>query len=228
MEKLSENNDRIEDSKCFQGLFPEEKSFITNKKIQVKYLKGENIFKQGAFAPYVLYVVDGLVKVYLQLAPDKQINLQVARKGDYLAFSSIFDTEIHTYSGVALKDTTICMIDRLALRKLFLQNSEFAMKMTSRNCRLEKNYLNIIRNISYNQMRGKLATSLLYLSSEELLEEKIFTFLTRQDIADFASITTESAIKYLKEFEKDGIIELKGKEISIFDRERLELLSKNS
>ena len=58
-------------------------------------------------------------------------------------------------------------------------------------------------------MRGKLASTLLYLSQEEFLKENIFKYLTRQEIADFASISTESAIKFLKEFEKEKIIKLK-------------------
>ena len=70
-------------------------------------------------------------------------------------------------------------------------------------------------------MRGKLATSLLYLTSETLTNEQVFTYLTRQDIADFASISVESVIKFLKEFEKEGIILLEGKNISIVEAERL-------
>ena len=64
-------------------------------------------------------------------------------------------------------------------------------------------------------MRGKLATTLLYLSAKEFLDEQIFQYLSRQDIANFASITTESAIKFLKEFEKEGIIKINAKDINI-------------
>ncbi len=75
-------------------------------------------------------------------------------------------------------------------------------------------------------MRGKLASSLLYLSSEGFLREEIFSYLSRQDIAEFASISVESVIKFLKEFEKEGILKLSGKEISIVDPQRLSGISK--
>ena len=74
-------------------------------------------------------------------------------------------------------------------------------------------------------MRGKLATALLYLNSEALQSEKVFSHLTRQDIADFASISVESVIKFLKEFEKEGILELNNKEISIIDLAKLRQIS---
>ncbi|MBN1985636.1 MAG: Crp/Fnr family transcriptional regulator [Prolixibacteraceae bacterium] len=200
---------------------------LSENKTRVSYLKGENIFKQGAFAPYVIYVVEGLVKVYLQTGVEKQINISLAQKGDFLAFSSIFGENIHTYSTQALTDCEICMIEKETLKNLLLKNPQFALEITSKNYRNERHLFEIIKNVSYKQMRGKLASSLLYLSQEEFLKENVFSYLTRQDIADFASISAESAIKFLKEFEKEKIIRLKGKDISITHLEKLESISKN-
>ncbi|MEN8118397.1 MAG: Crp/Fnr family transcriptional regulator [Bacteroidota bacterium] len=200
---------------------------LDEQKTKVSYLKGENIFKQGAFAPYVIYIMEGLVKVYLQTGFDKQINIGIAKPGDFLAFSSIFGEPVHTYSTQALTNAEICMIEKESLKEVLIQNPTLAMEITSKNYRNEKHLLEIIKNVSYKQMRGKLASSLLYLSQDEFIKEEVFQYLTRQDIADFASISTESAIKFLKEFEKEKIIKLKGKDIVITDRAKLENISKN-
>ena len=200
---------------------------LNDFKTRVTYLKGENIFKQGAFAPYVLYVVSGFIKVYVQTGFEKQINIGLARSGDFLAFSSLFGQNVHTYSTQAIKKSEICMIEKESLKKVLLDNPEFAMEITSKNYKSEKHFIEIIKNISYKQMRGKLASSLLYLSQEEFLNENVFNYLTRQDIADFASISVESAIKFLKEFEKEKIIQLKGKLITILNQKELETISKN-
>jgi CRP/FNR family transcriptional regulator len=66
-----------------------------------------------------------------------------------------------------------------------------------------------------------MASALLYLSSEDFSGQEIFVHLTRQDLANFASVATESAIKLLKEFERDGVIALDGKGIKILDRQGL-------
>ncbi len=200
---------------------------LKEHKTRVDYLKGENIFKQGAFAPYVIYVVKGLVKVYLQTGFEKQINISISKPGDFLAFSSIFGETVHTYSTQALTNAEICMIEKENLKQILMDNPEFALKITSKNYRNEKLLLEIIKNVSYKQMRGKLASSLLYLSQDDFLNENIFQFLTRQDIADFASISTESAIKFLKEFEKEGMVKLSGKNIEILDITKLNSISKN-
>ena len=200
---------------------------LTHHKTQITYLKGENIFKQGAFAPYVIYVVKGLVKVYLQTGYDKQINISLAKTGDFLAFSSLFGENIHTYSTQAIKDSVICMIEKESLKQSLIDNPKFALEITSKNYKNERHLFEIIKNISYKQMRGKLASGLLYLSQDGFLQEDIFSYLTRQDIADFASISTESAIKFLKELEKEKVIKLKGKNIEILDSKKLENISKN-
>jgi CRP/FNR family transcriptional regulator, polysaccharide utilization system transcription regulator len=228
------NNENIENTGQESGFtklmqhFPDALNHLAQNKTRISYLKGETIFKQGAFAPYVLFVVKGLIKVYLQTGYDKQMNISLAKTGDFLAFSSIFGENIHTYSAQALKDSEICMIEKESLKEILLQNPQFALEITSKNYRNERHLLEIIKNLSYKQMRGKLASGLLYLSQEDFLKEDIFEFLTRQELADFASISTESAIKFLKEFEKEAIIRLDGKNIEITDRKKLEIISKTS
>lgn len=226
--KKANDKSNLKDIENLMEQLPGVMGNITENKTRISYLKGETIFKQGAFAPYVLFVVRGLIKVYLQTGFEKQINLSLAKTGEFLAFSSIFGENIHTYSAQALKDSLICMIEKESLKKILLNNPDFALEVTSKNYRNERHLLEIIKNISYKQMRGKLASSLLYLSHEDFLKENIFQFLTRQEIADFASISTESAIKFLKEFEKEKLVKLKGKNIEIIDRKKLETISKTS
>ncbi len=211
---------------CFQHLYPDELEFISNKKKQLTYLKGENIYKQGAFAPFVLYVLEGVVKIYLQTGRERQVNIKLATAGDFLAFSSVFGENVYSHSAMAIKDSVVCMIDKSALSKLLLKNPEFGMSITSANCRNEGHLLEIIRNISYKQMQGKVASAVSYLSADEFMNEDVFNYLTRQDIADFAAVSPESAIKFLKDFEKDGILRLDGKNITVLDRNRLEDISR--
>lgn len=201
---------------------------LTKNKTQITYLKGETLFKQGAFAPYILFVNQGLVKVYLQTGFERQINISLAKTGDFLAFSSVFGEKIHTYSAQALKDSVICMIEKESMKEVLLKYPSLALEITSKNYRNERHLLELIKNISYKQMRGKLASALLYLSQEAFFEEPVFEYLSRQEIADFASISTESAIKFLKEFEKEKILMIKGRKISIIDEKKLETISKTS
>lgn len=203
------------------GSFPAELDLLKESKTRLTYFKGENIYKQGAFAPYVIYIIEGLAKICLQTGSKKQINLRIAGKGDFLALSAVFGESRYSATAIALKDTLTCMIDKDSLGKLLMMNPELAIRISSQNFHHETRLVQLIKSLSYNQMRGKLASALLYLSDPEFLKENIFELLSRQDIADFASISLESAVKFLKEFDKERIIRVEGRLISIEDQDKL-------
>jgi CRP/FNR family transcriptional regulator len=75
-------------------------------------------------------------------------------------------------------------------------------------------------------MNGRLADVLLYIDSLKGQNEEVFQLLSRKDIADFTGISTESAVKLLKSFEKDKLITLKEKDIIIEDTVKLKEISK--
>jgi CRP/FNR family transcriptional regulator len=210
---------------CFHLISREDFDTLHRNRRQLTYDRGENIFKQGALAPHVLFIQTGLVKVYLETGVKKHLNLWISRSGDFLAFSTIFGAESYPYSAVALRDSELLMIEKESLKGLLRTNPEFALRITSKNYGTEQHLLDIVANLSYKQMRGKLASSLLYLSSELFLKEELFTLLTRQDIADFASISVENVVRFLKEFEQEGILKLEGKDIKIADRQKLSTIS---
>jgi CRP-like cAMP-binding protein len=216
--------ENIYTSSCFSLLLPEEQKFLSDQKTQLEYEAKENIFKQGAFAPYVIYILEGLVKVYIQAGPQKHFNIRLATGGDFLGFSTVFGDKTYNYSTIALKNTKICMYDKDAIRHVLSKNVNFAMQLTAKNFRIETHLLEVVKNISYKQMRGKLASVLIYLSSDEFRREDVFHYLSRNDIADFASISPESTIRFLKEFEKEKIIKLEGRNIEIINLDKLKAI----
>lgn len=206
---------------CFDKLSVDEKNFLASQKKQLVYARGENICKQGAFAPFVLYVLEGMVRVFVESGHDKHLNIAIENKGSYIGFNTVFGESVYQYSAVALTDCTICMIDKQALNKLFHKNKEFALSIISRNCRTEKLLLSHLKTQTHKQMPGKLAVALLYLNRHDFQSKNIYNYLTRRDIAEFAGITVESTIKLLKEFEKDKLISLNGKKVEVVDENKL-------
>jgi CRP-like cAMP-binding protein len=75
-------------------------------------------------------------------------------------------------------------------------------------------------------MNGRLAETLLYIDGIKQDKVEIFQHLSRKDLADFAGISTESTVKILKSFEKDGLIELHEKDIKIIKYDTLDEISR--
>jgi CRP/FNR family transcriptional regulator len=212
-------------ARCFQQLVPEELEFINQKKTHLLFRKGETICKQGAFSSYVMYFSDGLGRLYLEGPGQGSINLRITRASEFLGLSSIYGDNIYHYTAVALADSVVCLIEKESFRKLLHNNGNFASEIIRWYCENEKHLLEKIRSLGYKQMHGRMADALLYLCRLENEGLSLFSFLSRKDIAGFAGISTESAVRILTEFKSDGIIDLKQKEIVILDEARLKEIS---
>jgi len=211
---------------CFQLLSPDEIELIRASKTQLLFRKGENLTKQGAFATYVLFVLEGLSKQHLEGEGSKQMNLRIISPGEFIGLSAVFGKNTFNYSVVALTDTRVFILEKSALTKLIQQNGMFAYSITRRYCEHNTLLYDTIRNLTYKQMNGRLADALIYIDGIKNGSGDVFTLLSRRDIADFAGISTESTVKLLKTFEKDGIIRLDEKNISILNRDVLLEISK--
>lgn len=211
---------------CFRSLLPEEAELVRAGKTQVFFRKGDNLTKQGAFASYVLFIINGLAKQYLEGDGTKNYNLRIIRPGEFVGLSSVFHENIFNYSSVAITDCQVFLIEKETMAKVIKQNGSFGFSITKRYCEQNANLLNTVRNLMYKQMNGRLADTLLYIDSLKSESEDIFQLLSRKDIADFAGISTESAVKLLKSFEKDGLIELHEKDIILLSREAMTEISK--
>lgn len=211
---------------CFANLLPEEIDLIKDSKIQVQFRKGENLTKQGAFASSVLYVVDGLVRQYIIGDPNRDFNLRIIQQGEFIGLSAAFSKNTYDYSTIALKETLACLIEKDAIANLIKRNGDFAYGLINRHYEYDSSIYSTMRSMMYKQMNGRLADVLLYLSSLQYHKSSIFTFLSRKEIADFAGLSTESTVKLLKGFEKDGLIKLIDKDIEILNQTALIDISK--
>jgi CRP/FNR family transcriptional regulator len=217
--------DCTKSSGCFKQLVPSELDFINHNKTQILYRKGENICKEKAYASSVLFIADGLVKLYLESPNNRHINLKILKTSEYIGLSSIYGNDTFHFSAVALVDSTICMINKDSFRKLINDNGQFASKVIEWYCSTEKELFQRIKSIGHKQMHGRLADILLYLCNDNLNQEQLFTHLSRKDIADFACISTESTVRLLTELKNDGVIDMEGKKIKILDKKHLVKIS---
>jgi CRP/FNR family transcriptional regulator len=211
---------------CFQNLTQEEAKLVSDSKTQVLFRKGENLTKQGAFASYVLFVVNGLVKQYVEDEGSKNFNLRIIKPGEFVGLSSVFTKESFNYSTSAITETLAFLIEKEAIEKIVKHNGQFGFNIIKRYCEQNAGLFELIKNIKFKQMHGNLAETILYIDSFKSDNKNIFSLLSRKDIADFAGTSTESAIKLLKSFEKDKLNSLKEKDVIIKNRAKLIEISK--
>ncbi|PLX21863.1 MAG: hypothetical protein C0597_02995 [Marinilabiliales bacterium] len=111
---------------CFDKLNEEEKKFLEENKVTIKYKKGEIICKQGSYASHIMSVDSGLVKVFLDDGVNSLV-LKILRAGNLLGLSSANEqNSTFQYSAMAYVDTVVEQINITAFRDLLNRNREFA------------------------------------------------------------------------------------------------------
>lgn len=214
------------DAPCFKILTTEETELVRASKTQVLFRKGDNLTKQGTFASYVLFVMKGLAKQYIEGDTAKSFNLRIIKPGEFVGLSSVFEKNTFNYSSVALTDCQVFLVEKDAIVQIIRQNGTFGLGIIRRYCEQNANLFATLRTVMYKQMNGRIAETLLYIDSLKTENPDIFQLLSRKDLADFAGISTESTVKLLKTFEKDGLIELNDKDIRITNHKELLEISK--
>ncbi|MDP2891025.1 MAG: Crp/Fnr family transcriptional regulator [Bacteroidota bacterium] len=211
---------------CFQTLTTDEVELVRASKTQVLFRKGDNLTKQGTFASYVLFVMKGLARQYIEGDNAKSFNLRIIKPGEFVGLSSVFAKNTFNYSSVALTDCQVFLVEKEAIAQIIRQNGTFGLGIIRRYCEQNSNLFDTLRTVMYKQMNGRIANTLLYIDSLKAENPEIFQLLSRKDIADFAGISTESAVKLLKSFEKDGLIKLNEKDIAVVNQKELLEISK--
>jgi len=164
--------------------------------------------------------------LYIEGFDSKSFNMRIVQPGEFVGLSAVFTKNIFNYSTVALTDCYAFLIEKDVIAKVIQKNGLFGLNIIKRYCEQNSNLFSTLQTVLYKQMNGRISETLLYLDSIKESHPDIFLLLSRKDIADFAAISTESAVKLLKNFEKEGLIELQDKDVIIRDKKALEDISK--
>ncbi len=217
-------NDCYARPKCFVQRTKNAEVFYASQKSHLSYKKGETIVKEGARVNDILYVIDGLVKMYIE-GPDKNIIIKLLNSDDYIGLTALFGDDTYYFTAVALKETKVCIINREGIKDLITLCCDFSRELSNWYCKNYNIMLTKCLNLGLRQLNGKLANTLLYLNREEFKEVDIFSYISRTDLAELSGMSMESVVRILSEFKDDKIIEMKGKKIEIVDLERLKIIN---
>lgn len=214
-----------EKSPLFQTLNEEELNLINKDRYSVCYHEGEVILKQGTQAAHFISVIEGFAKMYIEGHNSRNLILEFVKPWKLVGGPGIHINGRHRYSVVAVEETLVCFIDANNFMKMFSRNRDFTEHYITLCSTNYSRALERMVGLSHKQMHGRIADALIYLTEEIYETSCIGAVISRQDIADYTSMSKDSAIRILKELERDSIINLVGRSIEVIDSEKLHDIS---
>ena len=212
-------------SPLFSLLSKEEHELMHRNKHSVKFRQGELIRKQGTYMSHVLSVNSGMAKLYLEGSGNINAIMRIVKPTNFIGGPGIYYDQMHHFSIVALVETRICFIDIQVFKQIINQNKVFANEFLRD---LSKNTIFVYQrliNLLQKKIPGRMADTILYLLDELQIEGKIITPLSYQDLADLSGMSKDSAIKIIRDFQQEALIQYANHNLQIINPEGLRKIS---
>jgi len=200
---------------------------ISDNKTELKFKKGDLIFSEGAHLKGIYCVKAGNCKMTKLSSNGKDQIVRFVRDGELLGYRSVIGEEPTSLSVTALDDMSACFISKEEIFEMLRSNPDFSLDIFKTVSKDLKEANTLLTDMAQKSVRERLAHTLLFLDKRfgEDEYDAIDVHLSREEIANVIGTATESAIRLLSEFKKDGLITLKGKSIVIKDKKELEKIS---
>ncbi len=191
---------------------------ITSEK---SYNTGVYVLWEGE-APTNFYVVaDGRVKISKVSPSGKEFIVAFFGPGEIFGEVAVFENKLYPASAQAVTTSKVLNIRREDFLKFLSQSPDVAIKIINILGSRLREAVGRLRDLAGERVEQRIAGILLMLS-HKLGPELSFT---RQEIADMAGTTIETAIRVMSRFKEGGIIKTTRGKITIADENRLRLLS---
>lgn len=211
-------------SKAAMTLTDEEIDKLSVNCALVSFRKGEALIRQGTFSTNVAYLRKGLVKIHIAGPYYEQI-VRIVKAPSYMALPTTFGDKINQYSVTVLEDSEVCFIDVGTFRYLLAKNPDFSYEVMIELCRNELENFYRCANRTQKQIRGKIADMLLEMS-DHIYQSNTFSLpVNQEEIGNLIDSSRESVSRIMNEFEKDGILSISGRKITLLNKGSLTMIS---
>ena len=211
----------LRQSLIFSSLNADELADLASLAIERGFMPGEFVFWDGDAPDWFYMVAEGRIKVLKHSSTGKEFIIAFFGPGEMFGEVAVFENKPYPASAQAVAETKVLGIKREAFLSFLAHRPEVSLRIINVLGGRLRDAQSRLRDIAGERVEQRLASTLLMLSS------KLGPTLpfTRQEIADMAGTTTETAIRVMSRLKDGGIIRsVRGKTI-IVDETKLRLLS---
>ena len=207
-------------NEIFQLLPEEDLEYLNGHRAEVRFKKGEIIFKQGSPLTHIVIISDGLGKNYIEGPRGKNLIISIAKPLEINGGPGMYVDMRHHTTLMALTDVRACFLDVNAYKEVIRRNPSFAEEFIKCFSENSIHTFNQFVTLTQKNMEGRIAEALLYLKND-VFKNGAIKHITKQEIADLTGLTKESTIRVMKDMRNEAVIEEEGKSIVILNEPSL-------
>ncbi|TLP74269.1 response regulator [Maribacter sp. ACAM166] len=175
------------------------------------YNKKDFIFMEGD-AAYTLYFVErGTIKTYKSTDAGKEFVTGIHKAGDFMGqLSLLSNSETYLESATAMESAVVYSIPKTDFTHLMYGNREVSNKFMNLISNNLKEIQEQLVDMAYASVRQRVAKVILNFHSKRIIKDTLNEGIdiAREDFAGLIGTATETAIRTLSDFKKEGLITL--------------------
>ena len=211
----------LKQSSIFSGLNEDELAMMAGLAVERSLAPGEFVFWEEDAPEWFYVVAEGRIKIVKYSSLGKEFIIAFFGPGEMFGEVAVFDDKPYPASAQAVAETKVLGIRGKDFLSLLARRPQVAVRIISvLGGRLRDAHIRL-KDMAGERVEQRLARTLLMLSSR-LGSTLPFT---RQEIADMAGTTTETAIRFMSRLKDGGVIRSVRGKTTIIDEAKLKLLS---
>jgi CRP-like cAMP-binding protein len=187
--------------------------------------KDDYIFFEGDPSSWLGVVLEGRVKMIKHSEGGKDVVLDLIMPGEMLGEVAAFNGEPYPATAQAMEPTVVASIHRDDYLRLLKQYPALALRVMEELGHRLREAQELIKSMALERVERRIARILLKLAATAGSSKEdgivIEMPLTRQDIAEMAGTTVETAIRTMSKFRKQGLVQTKRGRVIILEPHQL-------
>lgn len=211
----------LKDSFIFSTLDDKELNELASLAKERSFVIDEVIFWDGDAPEWFYIIADGKVKVLKHSSTGREFIIAFFGPGEMFGEVAVFESKPYPASAQAVAETRVLGIRREDFLSFLADRPNVALRIISILGGRLRDAQSRLRDLAGERVEQRIASVLLMLSSRIGLTLPF----TRQEIADMAGTTIETAIRVMSHLKERGIIRSSRGKVVILDKDKLRLLS---
>jgi CheY-like chemotaxis protein len=197
------------------------KNFFDDNGKVFHYSKGDIIYEEGNNSNFIFLIRKGVVKNFKFDQDGKELTTNLYQEDELFGYTSFIQNIPYQESATAIQDTELVGVSKQELKDVLDNNHKITLELIQLLTDDLSGARDQLLDMAYSSVNKKTASTILRFAEKLNNKSGEAIRISRNDLASVAGIATETLIRTLSSFKKDGLIEIEARNIKILDIERL-------
>ncbi|MGI9545715.1 MAG: response regulator [Flavobacteriaceae bacterium] len=197
------------------------KNFMCDHGNEMSFNLSEAIYREGDNSNMVYLVLKGVVKTHKLDEQGKELITGICKADDFFGFTSFTRNIPYREYATAMEDCLLSGISKEQLKRALENNHDLIMELMQLLTESLSDTKEQLLEMAYGSVRRKTASTLLRFADKLKEDDHGNIHILRSDLAGVAGMATETLIRTLSSFKREGLIDIQDRNIKILDIKKL-------